>query len=111
VTEETKEHGRGVVQARPRAFPPASGLHARWLLLARVTWIAVAVAALAIVVFSVPSSFEHYRTVCTAALEVCSEREVGQPTPEGVRALRDVGLSVGSYALLNVIIDKVFQLV
>jgi hypothetical protein len=76
-----------------------------------VTWIAVAVAALAIVVFSVPSSFEHYRTVCTAALEVCSEREVGQPTPEGVRALRDVGLSVGSYALLNVIIDKVFQLV
>jgi hypothetical protein len=94
VTEETKEHGRGVVQARPRAFPPASGSHARWLLLARVTWIAVAVAALAIVVFSVPSSFEHYRTVCTAALQVCSEREVGQPTPEGVRALRDVGLPV-----------------
>jgi hypothetical protein len=28
-----------------------------------------------------------------------------------VRALRDVGLSVSSYALLNVIVDKVFQLV
>jgi hypothetical protein len=28
-----------------------------------------------------------------------------------VRALRDVGLSLGSYALLNVVIDKVFELV
>ena len=86
-------------------------MHARWLPPARVAWIVVAVAALAIVVFSVPSGFEHYRTVCTAALEVCSEREVGQPTPEGVRALRDVGLSANSYALLRVVVDKVFQVV
>jgi hypothetical protein len=86
-------------------------LRGRWLLLARAAWIAVAITALAIVLFSVPSSFEHYRTVCTAASEVCSERAVGQPTPEGVRSLRDVGLSVGSYSLLNVVIDKVFQLV
>src|SRR5215208_7888742 len=91
--------------------PPNTNLHGRWLLLARVGWVAVAITAFAIDIFSVPSSFEHYRTVCTAALEVCSERAVGQPTPEGVRALQDVGLSVGSYALLNVIIDKVFQLV
>jgi hypothetical protein len=93
------------------ASPPATSLRGRWLLLARMVWVAVAIAALAIVLFSVPSSFEHYRTVCTAASEVCSERAVGQPTPEGVRSLRDVGLSVGSYALLNVVIDKVFQLV
>jgi hypothetical protein len=60
----------------PRASPPATGLHSSWLLLARVAWVAVAIAALAIVLFSVPSSFEHYRTVCTAASEVCSERAV-----------------------------------
>ena len=71
----------------------------------------MAITVLAIVLFSVPSSFEHYRSVCTAASEVCSERAVAQPTPEGVQALRDVGLSVSSYALLNVVIDKVFQLV
>jgi len=59
-----------------RASPPATGLHGRWLLLARVAWVAVVIAALAIVLFSVPSSFEHYRTVCTAASEVCSERAV-----------------------------------
>ena len=71
----------------------------------------MAITVLAIVLFSVPSSFEHYRSVCTAASEVCSEQAVAQPTPEGVQALRDVGLSVSSYALLNVVIDKVFQLV
>src|ERR671910_1459177 len=94
-----------------RTSPPAITLRGRWLLLAGVGWVAVAITVLAIVLFSVPSSFEHYRTVCTAASEVCSERAVGQPTPEGVRSLRDVGLSVGSYALLNVVIDKVFELV
>jgi hypothetical protein len=71
----------------------------------------VATTALTIVLFSVPSSFELYRSVCAAASEACSARAVAQPTPEGVRALREVGLSVGSYALLNVVIDKVFQLV
>jgi hypothetical protein len=94
------------------ASPPIpSSLRGRWLLLARTAWAAVAIAALGIALFSVPSSFEQYRTVCTAASEVCSERAVGQPTPEGVQALRDVGLSVRSYALLNVVIDKVGDLV
>jgi hypothetical protein len=94
-----------------RTSPPAITLRGRWLLPARVAWVAVAITVLAIILFSVPSSFEHYRSVCTAASEVCSERAVAQPTPEGVQALRDVGLSVSSYALLNVVIDKVFQLV
>ncbi|MGH3147773.1 MAG: hypothetical protein ACRDTR_18420, partial [Rubrobacter sp.] len=71
----------------------------------------MAVTTLAIIVFSVPSSVEHYRSVCTAASEVCSERAVRQPSPEGVQALRDAGLSLRSYALSNVAVDKVFQLV
>src|ERR687898_2611150 len=94
-----------------RTSPPALTLRGRWLLPDRVAWVAVAITALAIILFSIPSSFEHYQSMCTAASEVCSERAVGQPTPEGVRSLRDVGLSVGSYALLNVVIDKVFELV
>ena len=49
-------------------------LQGRWLFLARVAWVVVAITALAIVLFSVPSSFEHYRSVCSAASEVCSER-------------------------------------
>jgi hypothetical protein len=96
----------------PRAHPPPTTLGGHWLLFARVAWVVVAIMALAIVVFSVPSSFEHYSSVCTAASEVCSEQEaVDQPTPEGVRALQDAGLSGRTYALLNVVVDKVFQLV
>jgi hypothetical protein len=95
----------------PRASPPATTLRGRSLLFARIAWVAVAITTLAIVLFSVPSSVEHYRNVCTAASEVCSERAIEQPTPEGVRALQDVGLSVRSYALLNVVINKVFELV
>jgi hypothetical protein len=94
-----------------RTSLPALTLRGRWLLPARVAWVAVAITALAIILFSIPSSFEHYRSVCTAASEVCAERAVDQATPEGVRALGDIGLSLRSYALLNVVVDKVFQLV
>jgi hypothetical protein len=94
-----------------RTSPPALALRGRLLLPARVAWVAVAITALAIILFSVPSSFEHYQSVCTAASEVCAERAVDQATPEGVRALGDIGLSLRSYALLNVVADKVFQLV
>src|ERR687898_1507382 len=94
-----------------RTSPPALTLRARWLLPARVAWVAVAITVLAIILFSIPSSFEHYQSVCTAASEVCAERAVDRATPEGVRALGDIGLSLRSYALLNVVVDKVFQLV
>ena len=78
-----------------KVSPPPTTLHGRWLFLARTAWVMLAITALAIVVFSVPSSFEHYSSVCTATSEVCSERaEVDRPTPEGVRALQDAGLSV-----------------
>src|SRR5215210_5606850 len=94
------------------ASPPAtSSLRGRWLLLGRMVWVAVAITVLAIILFSIPSSFEHYSSVCSAASEVCSERAVGQPTPEGVQALREMGLSVRSYALFYVVVEKIFQLV
>jgi hypothetical protein len=94
-----------------RASPPGITVRGRWLLPARVAWVAMAISALAIILFSIPSSFEYYRGVCTASSEVCSDRALDQPTQEGVQALREVGLSVHSYALFNVIIDKIFQLV
>jgi hypothetical protein len=111
VTAGARKEVREVGGMIAHTSPPGTNLHGRWLFLARVGWVAVAITVLAIVLFSVPSSFEHYRSVCTAASEVCSEHAVGQPTPEGVRALREMGLSVRSYALLNVVVEKIFQLV
>jgi hypothetical protein len=94
-----------------RAVPSPAPLRGRQLLVARVAWVVVAVAALAIVLFSFPSSLEHFRSVCTVASEVCSERAVGRPTPEGARALQDAGLSLSTYAFLNVAVDKVADFV
>ena len=48
-----------------RVVPPLAPLHDLLLLVARVAWVVVAVAALAIVLFSFPSSLEHFRSVCT----------------------------------------------
>ena len=104
-SEQQAEEPKGI-----SATSPAT-LQGGWLLLARVAWVVVAITTLAIIVFSIPSSFEHYRTVCTAAPEVCTERAVWQPTPEGVRELRDAGLSLDAYALMNVAIDKIGDLV
>ena len=94
-----------------RASPPPTTLRGSWLFLARVAWVVVAITALAIIVFSVPSSFEFFRSVCTAASGVCSERAVGKPTPEGVRALLEAGLSLSTYAFLNVAVDKIADFV
>ena len=49
-----------------RVASPLGGLRGRQLLVARVAWVAVAVTALTIILFSVPSSFEYYRGVCNA---------------------------------------------
>src|SRR5215207_6838554 len=94
-----------------RSSPTPTTLRGSWLFLARVAWVVVAITALAIIVFSVPSSFEFFRSVCTAASGVCSERAVGKPTPEGVRALLEAGLSLSTYAFLNVAVDKVADFV
>jgi hypothetical protein len=94
-----------------RAPSSPGTMHGRSLFLARLAWVVVAGTALAIMVFSVPSSYEYYSGVCTAASGVCSERAVGQATPEGVRVLQGAGSSVRFYAISNVVIDKVFQLV
>jgi hypothetical protein len=97
------------MSTRASSYPAT--LHGRLLLLARAAWVVVAGTALAILIFSVPSSYEYYSSTCTAVAGVCSERAVGQVTPEGVQALREVGLSVRFYAVSNVVIDKIFQTV
>jgi hypothetical protein len=109
VTEGTRGQGRGSGGTNPQASLYDDKLRGRLLLVARLAWVAAAITGLAIVVFSIPASFERYLTVCNAASEVCSARAVPQPTPEGVRALREVGLSLGSYAALSVAVGTFFR--
>jgi hypothetical protein len=67
-------------------------LRGRWLFLARVGWVAVAITALGTFVASVPARYA----------------QLAHPTT-GVRAaLAEMGLSAGGYALYNVGLDTVF---
>jgi len=67
-------------------------MHRRWLLLARVAWVAVACVALGQFFISVPARYA----------------QLAHPTA-GVRtALAEIGLSAGGYALYNVTLDTVF---
>jgi hypothetical protein len=88
-----EQQDRGVSGIARGASPPSSTLHGTWLLLARVAWVAVAIAALGIFVISVPARYA----------------ELARPTAGGVRAaLAEMGLSAGGYALYNVTLDTIF---
>ena len=67
-----------------------------WLLLARIAWILVALVALAITAASTPLLFEQYSTLCFRAAASCLE--LSQLTPEGLRELEQVGITLGIYA-------------
>lgn len=83
-------------------------LRGRWLLAARVAWLAVAAAALAIVVFSVPALLEHFGELCRGSARSCME--TGRLTPEEARAFAEAGLSTGAHAALMVGVDAFSRL-
>src|SRR5919112_2209336 len=64
----------------------------RWLLLARVAWVVVAVVALGRFVTSVPVRYDH----------------LAHPTVVVRDALAELGLSASAYALYNVTLDTIF---
>jgi hypothetical protein len=92
VTERSRLQGGERGGGPPRASPPAIALRGRWALLVRVTWVAVALAALGSFVVSLPVRYA----------------ELSQPTGRMRAALAEAGLSPGGYALYNVALDAVF---
>jgi len=76
-------------------------LHGRWLVIARVVWIALAVVALALFGASIPLVFNELRTIGTG---------VWQLSPREARALEQLGLSVSSYAAYWMVMLIVFVL-
>jgi hypothetical protein len=80
-----------------------------WLLVGRIAWVALALVALAITAASIPLLFEQYSTLCFRAAARCLERS--QLTPEGLRELEQVGISLGIYAGLTVGVGALSKLV
>jgi hypothetical protein len=68
------------------------------LLVARIVWVAVALLSMAITVASTPLLFEQYGTLCLRTASSCLERS--QLTPEQLRELQQIGISLELHAAL-----------
>jgi hypothetical protein len=75
-----------------RDSQPSPTLRGHWLLLARAAWMAVAVATLGAFVIAVPARYA----------------QLADPTEAVRTALAEMGLSAGTYAFYNVVLDTLF---
>src|SRR5204863_5653135 len=73
-------------------------LHGRWLVLAWVAWAALVVLTLAVFVVSIPVYLAQLRTMGVSVTTCTSQHLILDPA----HALRELGLSVGSYAIISV---------
>ena len=93
----------------PRASPPAtSSVRGRWLLLARIVWVAVAVLTAAVFLSGLPSEFARLRTPCSEAT-ACAW--VPRLTAANARQLGELGISVDLFAAYFVTLEVAFMVV
>lgn len=89
--------------ARGRSSPPPNATHTRlqgnWRLLATVAWVSLVILLLGLFVILLPAYFALLQSICTNS--ACA---LLQPTPQSVQALQQLGLSVASYAVMNLML-------
>ena len=85
--------------------PSTQPLRGRSLIVARATWIAVAVFAVSFFAAGIPFEFAFFRTVCQPACNT------GQLPQTGLQALHDLGLSLNLYATYLVGLDVILAVV
>jgi hypothetical protein len=85
-----------------RASTPATTLHRRWLLIARVAWVTVAILTAVVFVSGLPSEFARLRVPCA---DVASCAWVPRLTAENARELGNLGLSSDFFALYFVAVE------
>ena len=91
--------------ARSAASSPPR-LRGPWLLLARTVWLVVASLAMAIFVAGVVLRFSELQQVCMASANVCARQSL--PTPENVRELYSLGLTLDFWALYSSATSLIF---
>jgi hypothetical protein len=83
-------------------------LTGRWLLVARVAWVAMGLLAVFLFVAAVPAQLEEFTSVCTREAQVCGENRL--LVSDQMRELEEAGISAGFYAACNVALGVVFAL-
>jgi hypothetical protein len=90
-----------------RVSPRRTTLRHRWLLFARVVWAAVALLTVGVFVLSIPSEFARLQSPCT---DTVSCNWLIRLTPQHVRELGDLGLSVDFFAAYFITLEAAFTL-
>jgi hypothetical protein len=91
----------------PRASPPTtSSVRGRWLLLARIVWVAVAVLTAGVFISGLPSEFARLQAPCTTAT-ACAW--VPRLTAENAQQLGELGISVDFFAAYFVALEVAFM--
>ena len=86
--QEAREQSRGVDEVSARGSPPAT-LRGRWLLIARVAWVVVALLYVGVFITGIPSEFARLHTPCTDTVS-CSL--IPHFTGQKARELKELGL-------------------
>jgi hypothetical protein len=87
-----------------RGSPPAT-LRGRWLLIARVAWVVVALLYVGVFISGIPSEFARLQTPCTDTVS-CSL--IPHLTVQKVQQLKELGLSAEFFAAYFVSIEAAF---
>ena len=87
-------------QPSGQANVSSARLQGRWLLAARVAWVALVASSLALCILGLPAYYQRIQVPCigTAACQLD-----GALTPTGVRTLHAIGLSLSAYAAYNIV--------
>jgi hypothetical protein len=80
-------------------------MRGRWLLLARVVWVTVALLTVSVFVLSIPSEFARLRSPCT---DTVSCGWLIRLTAENARELSNLGLSVDFFASYFISLEAAF---
>jgi signal transduction histidine kinase len=95
-----------------KAQPPGemeTRLRGGFLLLTRVVWVGIALLSLGLYVASIPTSLASLYVLCTDAPAVCNT--TGHLTPDYLRALQGLGLSLDVFAAYQIALLIVFVVV
>ncbi|HZG68421.1 MAG TPA: histidine kinase dimerization/phosphoacceptor domain-containing protein, partial [Herpetosiphonaceae bacterium] len=86
----------------------ASSLRGRWLRLARLVWVVVALVNLTLFIVSVPAYWAQLSTICTDSSEASCE--LSQLNPVKLQALEGLGATIGAYAIYTLTIHAIASL-
>ena len=89
------------MQLSDQANAGSTRLQGRWLLAARVVWVAIVVWALALCAISLPAFYQSLQVPCTSTI-ACQLN--GALTPAGIRTLQALGISSSAYAAYNIVL-------